>query len=192
MTNNKKGLVVSLLVVIVLCFFVIFLCNKRKPFDVENFAFDDFCIKNMLGVYDYKITSIDDDTINISSLIEDEMLVVFVPNINCMACEVRYLDPLIEYSSKLEKENKVIVIGNFSSKRQQIVFGQALGVNTYMPLDNSCFTNTKNITYCVIDSMLNVNVSFDAKEYAEYNDKFLKSIMHRITNDKIINKINSD
>lgn len=52
MTNNKKGLVVSLLVVIVLCFFVIFLCNKRKPFDVENFAFDDFCIKNMLGVYD--------------------------------------------------------------------------------------------------------------------------------------------
>lgn len=169
MTNNKKGLVVSLLVVIVLCFFVIFLCNKRKPFDVENFAFDDFCIKNMLGVYDYKITSIDDDTINISSLIEDEMLVVFVPDINCMACELRYLDPLIEYSSKLEKENKVIVIGNFSSKRQQIVFGQALGLNTYMPLDNSCFTNTKNITYCVIDSMLNVNVSFDAKEYAEYN-----------------------
>jgi len=192
MINNKKRLVISLLAVIVLCVWGIFLCNKRKFFDVENFAFDDFCIKNMLGVYDYKITSIDDDTINISSLIEDEMLVVFVPNINCMACEVRYLDPLIEYSSKLEKENKVIVIGNFSSKRQQIVFGQALGLNTYMPLDNSCFTNTKNITYCVIDSMLNVNVSFDAKEYAEYNDKFLKSIMHRITNDKIINKINSD
>ena len=174
MINNKKRLVISLLAVIVLCVWGIFLCNKRKFFDVENFAFDDFCIKNMLGVYDYKITSIDDDTINISSLIEDEMLVVFVPNINCMACEVRYLDPLIEYSSKLEKENKVIVIGNFSSKRQQIVFGQALGLNTYMPLDNSCFTNTKNITYCVIDSMLNVNVSFDAKEYAEYNDKFLQ------------------
>ena len=131
----------------------------------------------MSSVSDYKITSIDDDTINISSLIKDEMLVVFVPDINCMACELRYLDPLIEYSSKLEKENKVIVIGNFSSKRQQIVFSQALGLNTYMPLDNSCFTNTKNITYCVIDSMLNVNVSFDAKEYAEYNDKFLKSLI---------------
>lgn len=187
MTNNKKGLVVSLLVVIVLCFFVIFLCNKRKPFDVENFAFDDFCIKNMSSVSDYKITSIDDDTINISSLIKDEMLVVFVPDINCMACELRYLDPLIEHSSKFEKEDKVIVIGKFPSKRQQIVFSQALGMSTYMSLNDSCFTNTKSITYCVIDSMLNVNVSFDAKEYAEYNDKFLKSIMHRITNDKIIN-----
>lgn len=184
MINNKNILVISLLIVIVLCLGGIFLCNKIKSFDVENFAFDDFCIKNMLSVSDYKIASKDDDTINISNLIKDETLVVFVPGINCMACELRYLDPLIDYPSKLKTENKVIVIGNFSSKRQQIVFSQALGVNTYMPLDDSCFTNTKNITYCVIDSMLNVNVSFDAKEHAEYNDKFLKSIMHRITNEK--------
>lgn len=184
MINNKKKLVISLLAVIVLCVWGIFLCNKRKFFDVENFAFDDFCVKNMSSVSDYKITSIDDDTINISSLIKDEMLVVFVPDINCMACELRYLDPLIEHSSKLEKEDKVIVIGKFPSKRQQIVFSQALGMSTYMSLNDSCFTNTKSITYFVIDSMLNVNVSFDAKEHAEYNEIFLKSIMHRITNDK--------
>lgn len=172
-----------MLTITFLCVFVVFLCKKKKPFDVESFSIDDFCVKNMSCVSDYKIISIDGDTVCISSLIENEILVVFVPHVNCMACELRYLDPLIEYSSKQEIEDKVIVIGKFPSKRQQIVFSQAFGGNIYMSLDDSCFINTKNITYCVIDSMLNVNVSFDAMENAEYNDLFLKSIMHRITNE---------
>jgi uncharacterized protein YktA (UPF0223 family) len=115
--------------------------NKFLPSVLKTI--DNFIFYENLSVNDVDLLNRNGDVTKLSSIVELEKMIIFLPEINCHTCSEREIKILKDFIQP-EQRARIIVISKFQNKRELKLFEINSGLKTYEIMnDNELF---KDIT----------------------------------------------